>query len=90
MLNTGEMGEINTQEPGQCLGITGLLQEVTAFFFSSLEDCAEVTFLICQNLKSSHGKLVDIFFFGHSDLPLKRSLVDQRKNVNWFKNTVRL
>ncbi len=57
-------------------------------FVYSLEDCASISHQISDNLKSSHGHLVDFFFFGHSDCPEKRSLVQQRKNVSWFNSEV--
>ena len=55
---------------------------------SSLEDCAEATHRIVQSLQSDHGSEVDFFFFGHSDFPEKRSLVEQRKTLGWFNGQV--
>ena len=61
---------------------------------TSLEDCAGVAIRIAQQIANRSGKTetfenydVDTFFFGHADIPLKRSLVEMRKQVGWYSST---
>ena len=52
--------------------------------FTSLEDCGELALFIGQSLHQSHRDLKS-FYFGHADVPLKRDLVQRRKDIGWFK-----
>ena len=52
--------------------------------FTSLEDCGELALFIGQSLHQSHRDL-ESFYFGHADVPLKRDLVQRRKDMGWFK-----
>ena len=52
-----------------------------------LEDCGKVALKIGEKLKSYSSEL-SIFYFGHADIPLKRDLVQRRKEVGWFNASV--
>ena len=58
---------------------------------TSLEDCAKVAIRISDHLRAlkedeigKNDPIVDTFFFGSADVPMKRSLVTMRKKVDWY------
>ena len=60
---------------------------------TSLEDCASVAIRISEHLQTlkddaveKDSPIVDTFLFGSADIPMKRSLVTMRKQVNWYSS----
>ena len=61
---------------------------------TSLEDCASVAIRISEHLQTfkddgvdKDSPIVDTFLFGSADIPMKRSLVTMRKQVDWYSSS---
>ena len=60
---------------------------------TSLKDCASVAIRISEHLQTlkddenvRDSPIVDTFLFGSADVPMKRSLVAMRKQVDWYSS----
>ncbi|XP_048391071.2 formiminotransferase N-terminal subdomain-containing protein [Stegostoma tigrinum] len=69
-----------------CLGSVDLVPIYPLSESVSLEECGRVARDIAEKL-SQDVPDCSIFYFGYADQPLKRNLVQRRKEVNWYKRT---
>ncbi|XP_041057622.1 formiminotransferase N-terminal subdomain-containing protein isoform X1 [Carcharodon carcharias] len=69
-----------------CLGSVDLVPIYPLSESVSLEECGKVARDIAENL-SHDVPGCSMFYFGYADQPLKRNLVQRRKELNWYKRT---
>ncbi|XP_043550474.1 formiminotransferase N-terminal subdomain-containing protein [Chiloscyllium plagiosum] len=69
-----------------CLGSVDLVPIYPLSESVSLEECGKVACDIAETL-SHDVPGCSIFHFGYADQPLKRNLVQRRKEVNWYKRS---
>ncbi|XP_072335157.1 formiminotransferase N-terminal subdomain-containing protein isoform X2 [Scyliorhinus torazame] len=69
-----------------CLGSVDLVPIYPLSESVSLEECGEVARDIAERL-SHDVPDCSMFYFGYADQPLKRDLVQRRKELNWYKRS---
>uniref|UniRef100_UPI00398EBA85 formiminotransferase N-terminal subdomain-containing protein n=1 Tax=Pristiophorus japonicus TaxID=55135 RepID=UPI00398EBA85 len=69
-----------------CLGSVDLVPIYPLSESVSLEECGKVARDIAEKLTHDVPDC-SIFYFGYADQPLKRNLVQRRKELNWFKRS---
>ncbi|XP_067842925.1 formiminotransferase N-terminal subdomain-containing protein isoform X2 [Heptranchias perlo] len=69
-----------------CLGAVDLVPIYPLSESVSLEECGKVARDIAEKLTHDVPDC-SIFYFGYADQPLKRNLVQRRKEVSWYKRS---